>query len=463
MKSNTDLIHKSVSCIATLVLMLGYCPGANTRTPRDGTSGTGQAPETSHATAGSSVPRVYTGPGSCSSVSCHGSVQPRADTRIAQNEYSIWVLQDKHAQAYTALSNPIATRMARLLGLGSPNQEPKCLACHALPSLPEQSGRILDVSDGVSCETCHGPASAWLGEHGTRGWTHERSLALGMYDTRDLVKRADLCLSCHLAGKDKYVDHEMIAAGHPDLYFELSSFSAAMPRHWKDPSGLDSAWEVHEWAVGQAVQLRDSLDHLAQGAQAATWPDFSVLDCFACHHSLTDAAHSWRQERGYSGRKPGTPPWDESRYAVFRIFMKEADSIAAHNLDERMAQLAREMNRPKPDRNAVASSCAEATRALEGTIQRLNELTYDNRLTVRLFDAVAGQADPLANAGERSAEQAAMALDTIYLSYKRQNPTLKNPALESAISGLFPLLENPGLYDQTKFAEQVRKVKSALN
>jgi len=26
--------------------------------------------------------------------------------------------------------------------------------------------------------------------------------------------------------KNKFVDHEMIAAGHPDLYFELDSFSA---------------------------------------------------------------------------------------------------------------------------------------------------------------------------------------------------------------------------------------------
>src|SRR5947209_15106732 len=44
------------------------------------------------------------------------------------------------------------------------------------------------------------------------------------------------CLSCHLGDPDKYVDHEMIAAGHPDLYFEQASFEAVMPRHWKDRS-----------------------------------------------------------------------------------------------------------------------------------------------------------------------------------------------------------------------------------
>ena len=60
----------------------------------------------------------YTGPGSCSSTSCHGSVKPRADSRIFQNEYSIWVVKDKHAKAYDALTGPIGERMGRILGLG---------------------------------------------------------------------------------------------------------------------------------------------------------------------------------------------------------------------------------------------------------------------------------------------------------------------------------------------------------
>ena len=65
---------------------------------------------------------------------------------------------------------------------------------------------------------------AWLGPHTERDWTHEKSVAVGMYDTRDLTKRSEKCLSCHLGNEEKSVDHEMIAAGHPDLFFELDSF-----------------------------------------------------------------------------------------------------------------------------------------------------------------------------------------------------------------------------------------------
>ena len=53
----------------------------------------------------------YTGPGSCSSPSCHGAVQPRSTTSVQQNEYSTWVIKDKHAQAFTVLSNSVSMRI----------------------------------------------------------------------------------------------------------------------------------------------------------------------------------------------------------------------------------------------------------------------------------------------------------------------------------------------------------------
>src|SRR5260370_32156425 len=103
----------------------------------------------------------YTGPGSCSSTSCHGSVKPRADNRIFQNEYSIWVVKDKHAKAYDALTGPIGERMGQILSLGKSEQAAKCLACHALDVPAEARARTFDLSEGVSCESCHGPSSAW--------------------------------------------------------------------------------------------------------------------------------------------------------------------------------------------------------------------------------------------------------------------------------------------------------------
>src|SRR2546423_3679970 len=257
--------------------------------------------------AGTGAQQKYVGPGSCSATACHGSVQPRHETKVLQNEYSTWIVQDKHAKAQQVLSNPVSMRIARILGLPDAAHAPKCLLCHALYVQPEQKAREFDVAEGVSCESCHGPALAWLGPHTSRTQTHTQNIALGLYNTKDLVKRTEKCLTCHLGTGEKWVDHEMIAAGHPDLVFELDSFQAVEPVHWvekvpghPEQADKDPLLGVRQWSVGQAVQLRESMNRLArrvkgtEGKKGGVWPEYGEIDCFACHHSLTPPDESLR-------------------------------------------------------------------------------------------------------------------------------------------------------------------------
>src|SRR5882762_11750123 len=164
-------------------------------------------------------PQKYIGPGSCAATSCHGSVKPVADSRILQTEYTTWILKDKHSRAYQALTSDVAERMARILKLGAKAEEsPKCLACHALYTAAEQRRRAFEIAEGVSCENCHGPAQGWLGQHTAKDSPekHAKSVELYMTDTRNVIARSEKCLECHLGTSQKFVDHEMIAAGHPD-------------------------------------------------------------------------------------------------------------------------------------------------------------------------------------------------------------------------------------------------------
>src|SRR5580658_2386873 len=39
----------------------------------------------------------YLGAGSCAASACHGGIQPRDTTKVLQNEYSIWIAQDRHS------------------------------------------------------------------------------------------------------------------------------------------------------------------------------------------------------------------------------------------------------------------------------------------------------------------------------------------------------------------------------
>ena len=424
-----------------------------------------------------SEPVKYIGPGSCAATSCHGSVKSVAGSRVLQNEYSTWILQDKHSRAYQALTGDTGERMARILKLSAKAEDsPKCLACHALYTTPEQRGRAFEISEGVSCESCHGPASAWLGPHTTRDWPHEKSVAFGMRDTRNVIHRGELCLECHLGTKEKFVDHEMIAAGHPDLYFELDSFSAVMPRHWKVPRESapgkpveDPAWPgVRDWATGQAVQLRASMERLAWRAnnqradKKDVWPEYAELSCFACHHSLGPAKDSWRQEHGYEGRRPGDPPWNASRYAVFRHFAKQIDSASAQELDRHILVVSTEMSKLNPDRAVVANAALAAAPLAQQIAGRLATMQYDQAITLRMLQRITDDAENIAISGERTAEQAAMALDSLYIAYSKDAKPPNDAEVRATINSLFQQLENPSAYNADQFAAALRRLRPLL-
>ncbi len=383
-------------------------------------------------------------------------------TRVWQNEYSTWVTQDKHSRAYSVLSGPVAVRMAKILGLPAPNTAPKCLACHAIDAPASERARTFDISDGVSCESCHGPASAWLGPHTTVGWTHQQSLKLGMYDTRDIVLRTERCLECHLGTKNKSVDHEMLAAGHPDLYFELDSFQATMPRHWKQPLEQDAWRDVRDWGTGQAVQFSAEMKYLQGLTQRDAWPEYTQLDCFACHHSLVKTENSWRQQRGYAGHRPGSPPWNPSRYIVFREIARTVDPAVAAKLDDSLAKVETEMSRVAPDRAKVAASASETAGALDDVAQRIATMPYDQAVTLTLMRDISADAGGISMAGERSAEQAAMALNSLFLAYSRNVKMANEADVRSAIAGLYQQLQNPSAYDGFQFAAQMQKVNALL-
>ena len=421
----------------------------------------------------------YIGPGSCAATSCHGSVKPVADSRILQTEYTTWILKDKHSRAFQALTGEVGERMARILKLGTKAEEsPKCLVCHALYA-PEQRGRAFEISEGVTCENCHGPASAWLGPHTTRDWPHEKSVAQGMHDTRNVIHRTEKCLECHLgtnpqaAAKEptKFVDHEMIAAGHPDLYFELDSFSAVMPRHWKQPREAapgnpaeDPNWVgVRDWSVGQAVQLRAAMERLTWRAKKDIWPEYSELSCIACHHSLVPAKDSWRQGHGYAGRRPGDPAWNASRYLVFRVIARQVDSASAQELEKQLSAVAGEMSKLSPDRNAVSTAANSAAPIAQRFAERLATMSYEPASALRAMQGITQDAETIALGDERTAEQAAMALDSLYIAYSKQGSPGNANEVRAAINALFQQLENPSVYNADQFASALKRIRDLLH
>jgi hypothetical protein len=179
--------------------------------------------------------------------------------------------------------------------------------------------------DGVGCESCHGAAQDWLTPHYLAAWQQADKKTHAMADTKSLPGRANVCVTCHVGTPDANVDHDLIAAGHPALRFEFSSYLANLPAHWdskKDKKANSTGdyldFEVRAWAAGQSASLAGAMDLLAYRADPANgkpWPEFAELDCFSCHHDLT--ARSWRQDKDHlEKRKPGSLVWNDW-YAAF--------------------------------------------------------------------------------------------------------------------------------------------------
>ena len=259
-------------------------------------------------------PRALLGAGSCSSSGCHAG-DPAETQHPSRSAYSVWATRDRHAQAEQVLHEPLAEKIVAALAKQDRafGQEPAyaqraCIGCHA-------TARDALASDGVSCESCHGGAGDWLVAHTLPGWRTAGN-ALGMVDLADPFTCAQACAGCHVGGLPtadgfpREVTHDFLAAGHPRLAFELRSFKAAEPPHWRDrfaaaPSGA-AADEVPalpdpfvEWALGRQGTLHayltllsaqakrsagvDRPAELPTGHQPSGWPEFAAFDCYSCH------------------------------------------------------------------------------------------------------------------------------------------------------------------------------------
>jgi hypothetical protein len=132
----------------------------------------------------------------------------------------------------------------------------------------------------------------------------------GMRDLRNFYVRANTCVACH-----QNVDTDILAAGHPQLRFELDGQSVAEPKHWRDPAGSNAK----AWLVGQAVALREVSWALANlenpGEESiAKWNALVWL-----------LAKVGERDARLSGIDPPRPPFT---HAVFINMQQRADSFA---------------------------------------------------------------------------------------------------------------------------------------
>ncbi|HKJ23241.1 MAG TPA: multiheme c-type cytochrome [Myxococcota bacterium] len=137
------------------------------------------------ASAAEKVPQ-YVGARGCKS--CH-----KKD--LIGDQYGEW-LKGEHHKAFETLKSPKALEIAKKKGLTTPPSEtPDCVKCHATShglTAAQIKKRPLVASDGVQCESCHGPGSLYKKKSTMSD--EDKAVAAGLWDPG---KDQKICTTCH--------------------------------------------------------------------------------------------------------------------------------------------------------------------------------------------------------------------------------------------------------------------------
>ena len=83
------------------------------------------------------------------------------NTPKAGEQYKKWK-ESLHSKAMLSLGNAKSLEYAKKNNIADPTKEPSCLKCHSTAASVDKSLiATLTATEGVSCESCHGPGSAY--------------------------------------------------------------------------------------------------------------------------------------------------------------------------------------------------------------------------------------------------------------------------------------------------------------
>ncbi len=414
------------------------------------------------------VAPASTGVGSCAGSTCHGREEPTGAV-VRLDEIKIW--QDEsspagaHSRAWRVLGEPRGRAIAARLGIGDPQASSECLGCHAGTSTTR---RAVNVTDGVDCEACHGAATNWLASHYAMGATHALNVSRGMKALDQPAVRAATCLDCHY-GSDKpgeFVDHRIMAAGHPRLSFELDLFST-LQKHWNEDADYGrrkrGPTAAALWVVGQAMALDRALALFANDRLAikGIFPELYFFDCQSCHRRISDEPGFRPSGLANPGRDTpfGTVPFQDENMIMLAAAARTAAPDLAKKLLADSVAFHRALTVSRPAALAAALRLRADAKALSGRLSGIGAR--------EVFAMIAALSDTVTTPRYTDYEgsvQAVMAVDTLLSSLadlgavSRADVARIRPSIERA----YAAVRNPNTYSPGDFHAALRSATNAI-
>jgi hypothetical protein len=417
---------------------------------------------------------LHLGVASCSGSTCHGRSVPTG-TVVRQDELGIWqdtsTVAGAHSRAYRSLLTERSRTMARMLGLSKPAHEaPECLMCHADPISADRRGPQYQLSDGVTCEACHGASENWLAPHYAVNVDRADLLARGLVPLEDPRVRADVCLACHSSttAPGRFVSHRLMGAGHPRLSFELDLFSALQAHHTvdadyqrrKDPGG-----GALTWAVGQAIALQRTLEALvdARTGMDGMFPELVFFDCHACHQTISDARDARSGWRPNPGRPlgPGIPTLNDANLIMLKAIAQEAAPDLSARLDAQGRALHAAVTR---DRATMVSAARALARTSQELASRLSNATFTGARMRNVLQRIVSGSIGREFTNYAGAEQAVMAIDTLLSALEQEGivPTARAAELRPQIDAAYDATRTAFTYRPEAFRSVLVRINDGI-
>jgi hypothetical protein len=200
--------------------------------------------------------QTVVGPSKCTA--CHDHDRQTAKW---QREEPAQYKDKAHYNTRKQLEAAKAPAYAKAIGLADPYDiKGACVTCHSTVFRG-------DANAGVSCESCHGPASNYLEPHQTKG-SYLKAVSLGMKDTRDKTAAiARTCMVCHLTTNQK-----LVAAGHPSGADFDAGAGLRKLVHWAATYDYAQVTAAGKAAMGSAARSAPAAAPPAAAAPAAAPP-----------------------------------------------------------------------------------------------------------------------------------------------------------------------------------------------
>ncbi len=427
---------------------------------------------TSGANAASSHGQ-YEGVATCAGSTCHGRAEGNGAV-VRQDEIASWQdpssLSGAHSRAFAVLSSPRGRTIAANLGLGSAADAPACLGCHSTNVAQTDRGPRFLTSDGVGCESCHGPASSWIAGHYAKGTTHAGNVANGLVPLERPQVRAKLCLDCHFGSTNagQFVTHAMMAAGHPRVSFELDLFSALQQHHDVDRDYIARKGRpdsVQLWAVGQAEAVRRSTSLFAKPNYAVTgvFPEYYFFDCHSCHREIQDGPDAQRTFVTNPGRPItfGQAPYNDENMIMLSAVSHALEPAHAASFDAASVDFHRSMS---IGRDAAVQAAGRLQAQAGALSDALASRPSDRNDAFTVIAAISGHATAPRFTDYEGSSQAVMAVDTLLNALVREGRVTVGAAagIRANINRAYAAVKSPQTYRPAAFRAALAQATGAI-